>query len=139
MKITILDLIDDKHQAHYWYGGLCAEIKYKGYTFSIHAIGDVYAEYYTEDGDCIVDIRDKNNAGVFYEELSEYLTTDADLYNAIDNGRLIFDANNWWECFVTDQDGNDHDLMWCLDAVRLDDAIAEVITSMDDIIEQIKE
>ena len=138
MQIDILDLIDKDHMAHYWYGGLCAEIKYKGYTFSIHAIGDVYAEYYTEDDDCI-DIRDKNNAGVFYEELSEYLENDADLYNAIERERLIFDANNWWECFVTDQDGYDHDIMWCLDAVRLDDAIDEVVSSMDDIIEQIKE
>jgi hypothetical protein len=137
MEIKIVDKIDDKHMAHYWYGGQCAVIKYKGYTFSIEAIGDIAWEYLK--GETYEYGKDKSNSGRFYEEMDYYLKDDDALYNALENDELVFGNNNWWECFVTDPEGNFHDIMWALDSVRLDDAIEEVKESLDEIIEQIKE
>lgn len=134
MEIKITDKIDDQHLSHYWYGGQCATIKHRGYTFSIEAIGDVYFEY--KGGSMF---KDKNNAGKLYSELCSYIKDDNALYKAIENNELVFDANNWWECFVYDPEGGFHDIMWCLDASSLTDAIEEVKESIDDIIEQIKE
>ena len=68
-----------------------------------------------------------------------YLKNDEELYAAIDNGDLIFDYNNWWECFIIDPQGNWHDLMWDLDASYLDEAIEEVKSGLDEMIAYIEE
>ena len=137
IKVKIMDLIDNDHKSHYWYGGQCAWIKYKGYTFSIEAIGDVYW-YRQKDGDISDVYKDKNNAGRFYGEMSYLYKNDDELYEAIDKGELVFDYNNWWECFVYGPDGEFHDLMWDLDASYLDDAIEEVKEQLDDMIKYIE-
>lgn len=138
MVVMITDLIDDDHLSHYWYGGQCAKIKHKGYTASIEAIGDVYAEY-APNGKYRHHVKDKSNSGVFYHEMSDYLRNDKALYAAIKNGDLLIDNNNWWECYIVDKDGNEYDLMWCLDADYLTDAIEEVKEQLDDMIKYIEE
>lgn len=138
IKVTITDYIDDEHKSHYWYGGQCAKIEYKDYIFSIEAIGDVYCDY-VKDGRVLEYIKDKNNAGIFYNEMCGYLKNDQELYDAIDNDELIFDNNNWWECFVIDPQGNFHDLMWDLDASYLDEAIQEIKEQLDEMIKYIEE
>ena len=138
IKVTITDLIDEEHKSHYWYGGQCAKIEYKGYTFSIEAIGDVYCDYYVE-GILTEYIKDKNNAGIFYNEMCHHLKNDNELYDSIDKDELIFDYHNWWECFVIDTKGNFHDLMWDLDADYLDEAIEEVKEQLDEMIKYIEE
>ena len=138
MKVTITDFIDNDHRSHYWYGGQCAKIEYNGYIASIEAIGDVYAEY-SPNGEYKTYVRDKNNAGVLYNELHNYIKNDKELYDAIHNEELIVDHNNWWECFVIDPQGNFHDLMWCLDADYLDEAIEEVKVNLDDVISELEE
>ena len=137
MKVTIKDFVDDKHQSHYWHGGECANIKHNGYTATIEAIGDIYVEYY-ENGEYIMRYKDKANTGQFYNEFSRYIKNDAELYKAIDDGNLKFDYNNWWECFIVDKNGNFHDLMWCLDADYLNDAIEEVKEGLDEMIAYIE-
>jgi len=47
--------------------------------------------------------------------------------------------NNWWECFLTDSDGEFHDLSWVLDGDGLFEVINEVIGSLDEIINNLKE
>ena len=138
LEIKIADYIDDQHKSHYWYGGQCAVIKYKGYTFSIEAIGDVYWSY-IEDGEESECYKDKNNAGRFYGEMSWRYKNDDELYEAIKKGELVFDYNNWWECFVYDKDGEFHDLMWDLDASLIDEAIDEVKGQLDSMITYIEE
>ena len=138
VEIKIVDYIDDQHRSHYWYGGQCAVIKYKGYTFSIEAIGDVYWTY-LDDGSESECFKDKNNGGIFYGEMSWRFKNDDELYEAIDKGELTFDNNNWWECFVYDKDGEFHDLMWDLDASYLDEAIQEVEANLDNMIAYIEE
>lgn len=138
MKITITHFIDNNHRSHYWYGGECARIEYKGYTALIEAVGDVYAEY-APNGEYKCRVKDKNNAGIFFGEMSCYLNDDTALYNAINNGDLIIDYNNWWECFIIDPQGNWHDLMWSLDDDYLDNAIESVKVSFDEMIKYIEE
>lgn len=137
MKVSITDFIDNDHRSHYWYGGECAQIEYKGYTALIEAIGYVYAEY-APNGEYITHVKDKNNTGFFYTEMDYYLKNDKGLYEAIDNGDLIIDYNNWWECFIIDPQGNWHDLMWALDADYLDEAIEEVKENFDDVIKDVE-
>ena len=138
MKVSITDFIDNDHRSHYWYGGQCAKIEYKGYVASIEAIGDIYAEY-APNGKYKAYVKDKNNAGVFYNEMSSYLKNDDELYAALENGDLIIEHNNWWECFIIDPQGNFHDLMWALDDDYLNDAIETVKASFDDVIADIIE
>lgn len=138
MKVTITDFIDNDHRSHYWYGGECVRIEHKGYTASIEAIGDVYAEY-TPNGKYVAHVKDKNNAGAFYREMYCYFKNDEELYAAIDNGDLILDNNNWWECFIIDPQGNFHDLMWALDATYLEEAVDEVKEGFDEMIKYIEE
>lgn len=138
MKVTITDFIDNNHRSHFWYGGQCAKIEHNGYTASIEAVGDVYAEY-VPNGEYKTHIKDKRNAGIFYHEMRSYIENDEELYAAIKNGDLIIDYNNWWECIMIDKDGNEYDLMWCLDSDYLTDAIEEVKRGLDDTIKYIEE
>lgn len=138
MKVTITDFIDNDHRSHYWYGGQCAKIEYNGYTASIEAIGDVFAEY-APNGEYKIHVKDKNNAGLFYQEMSCYFKNDEELYASIENGDLIIDYNNWWECFIIDPQGNFHDLMWNLDADYLDEAIEESKAGLNEMIKYIEE
>ena len=138
MKTTITHLIDQDHRSHYWYGGECAKIEYNGYTATIEAIGDVYAEY-APNGEYKYRVKDKNNAGWFYNEMCNDIKSDKELYEAIEIGDLVFDYNNWWECFIYDKDGNFHDLMWVLDADYLDEAIEEAKAGLDEMIKYIEE
>lgn len=138
MKISITDVIDNDHQSHYWYGGECARIEYKGYTALIEAIGDVYAEYVLNN-ETEVYVKDKNNAGVFYSEMRSYLKNDTELYKAIENEELIFENNNWWEAFIIDPKGIHHDLMWALDASYLNEAVEEVKEGFEEMIKYIEE
>ncbi|MEE1282435.1 MAG: hypothetical protein UHK60_09330 [Acutalibacteraceae bacterium] len=138
MKISITDVIDNDHQSHYWYGGECARIEYKGYTALIEAIGDVYAEYVLNN-ETEVYVKDKNNAGVFYSEMRGYLKNDTELYKAIENEELIFENNNWWEAFIIDPKGIHHDLMWALDASYLNEAVEEVRKGFEEMIKYIEE
>ena len=138
MKVEISDFIDGNHRSHYWYGGECARIMFKGYTAEIRANGDVYAEYII-DGETKAYVKDKNNAGFFYNEMKQYLKDDAALYRAINEGSLLIDNNNWWEAFIIDPEGKFHDLMWDLDSSFIDEAVEEVKTSFDEMIKYIED
>ena len=138
MNVSISDFIDNDHQSHYWYGGEGARIEHNGYTAIIEANGDIYAEY-APNGEYVTRVKDKSNSGSFYNEMNYYLKNDKDLYEAIENGDLIIDNNNWWECFIVDRQGNFHDLMWALDADTITEAIEEVKAGFDEMIKYIEE
>ena len=138
MRVAITNFIDNDHRSHYWYGGQCVRIDHKGYTAVIEAIGDIYVEY-APNGRYQTHFKDKNNSGRFYDEMHYYIKNDNELYTAITNGELVFDHNNWWECSILDPQGNWHDLMWCLDADYLDDAIKEVKDGLDEMIQYIQD
>lgn len=133
MNIT-MNIIDQHHQRHYWYGGEVATIKYyKGYTFHIEAIGDVRCWLMEEDNHELAYVKDKGNNGAFYGEMRNYIKDDAELIKYIRSGRLVVDNNNWWECSMTDIHGW-HDLGWVLDADLITEAIDEVLDALDAVI-----
>lgn len=88
-------------------------------------------------------VKDKNNMGVFGDEMHPYLKTDKQLHNAIDNGRLTLDNNNWIEydgeikAGNTDSAGVFIDLGIVCDNI-LDDDILQAIEQALDSIEEIK-
>lgn len=137
-ELSVGYFIDLNHRYHYWYGGDVAEIKYKEYTFSVSAIGDVIANLTDNIGDEIARVKDKGNNGVFYDEMRSYITGDEQLMQFIAEERLIFDYNNWWECFVTLPSGEFIDLMWALDGNKIDEAVKEVLEEMDQVIKNIE-
>jgi hypothetical protein len=121
------DLIDDQHQSSYWYGGDCAEFTYKGCTIDICANGDVIASLIDKDGEEVAYCKDKGNNGSFYWEMSPYIKNDEELYQAIKDGNLIIEDNNWWEVFVTKNNNCYVDLCLLLDSEYLMEAIEEAV------------
>ena len=134
-----VDIIDTKHQNNLWYGGDIAEIKYKNHRLVIAAVGDVKVEVADENDNYVGYVKDKNNAGIFYKEFRHFIRDDKHLVKLIADNHIIFENNNWWECFIYDKNGVFHDLMWDLDSIRLDDAIEEVKVSLDEMIKHIEE
>lgn len=132
MEVKILKNIDANHQLHYWYGGNCVEIKHKGYTAYIAAVGDVYAYLYDDSQEELASVIDKNNGGDFLTEMSKYINNDEELLSLIKNEQLIFLFKNWWECCVVCKNGKFHDLMWNLESDYLCDAIEEVKEELDE-------
>lgn len=127
-----------------WYGGDMVKITYKGYTFNIDASGDIFARVCSaRDGSYIMHFKDKHNTGYVGTEIRSYFRSDRTVHTAIDGEhrryRLELDNNNWWECVVTDPQGRFHDLMWVLDDDSLFAGIAEVLTSLDGIIDELEE
>ena len=122
-----------------WYGGSMVDVKYRGYTFHIEAIGDVYADLYSvQDDSHLCYVKDKNNNGNFGSEMLSYFRTDKALSETFHEPPkkyvMEMQHNNWWECFVTDSQGVFHDLMWALDDDNLFYAISCVINSLDETI-----
>ena len=82
-----------------WYGGNVTDVKYKGYTFHIEAIGDVYAVLYTvRDEKQLCYVKDKNNGGYFSSEMLLYFRSDKVLHNSLGDDpkkyRLELEHNN---------------------------------------------
>ena len=83
ISITRLDCL--------WYGGSMVDVKYKGYTFHIEAIGDVYADLYSvQDGSHLCYVKDKNNNGNFGSEMLSYFQSDEMLYDALSDDPQVF-------------------------------------------------
>ena len=133
--LEVLEFIDIEHQNNLWYGGNVAEIKYKGYRLAIAAVGDVKVEVADENDNYVGYVKDKNNAGIFYKEFRNFIRDDKHLVKLIADNHIIFENNNWWECFMYLPDGTFVDMMMALESDLLSEAILEVADSMDEIIE----
>ena len=144
IAVKVLEDLRKNQYSSLWYGGEIASVCYKGWRFDIEACGDVCAYLYRKvnSDDQILYVKDKNNAGRLGEELQQYIKTDKALYAAI-NGKhskyeLELGNNNWYECFVTDPQGEFYDLMWALDSDDALESIAEVIAGMDEVIADVE-
>lgn len=141
-NLEVCDLIEEKRQYHYWYGGQVAKVQYKDAIFSIEASGDVnFKLIRKEDDSQLFYVKDKENRGSLYHELCHYIKDDEEFQKLLDNEHPDYyaeiDNNNWWECFVT-IGGVFYDLMWCLDADTIEEAIGEVYTSLDEMYDYIQ-
>jgi len=139
LNISALTPVHPKRRDVLWYGGSVAELHYKGWTFELYAAGDVYADLY-EDDKHILYVKDKSNAGRLGEELVQHFQTDKAL-KAAKHGthskyRLELEHNNWWECIAFDPSGVYHDLMLVLNSDDFVEALAEIVSLMDDVIKE---
>ena len=127
--------IDKEHLAHYWYGGDVVSIEHRGFTFFISADGEVNASLLDEKNNELCYVKDKNRSGRFYDEMSSFIANDKELFSLINSPEgekvLVFENNNWWECYARDPAGNMYDLMWALDASTIPEAIEEVKEHID--------
>lgn len=139
MEILYKQKFDNKHSLSYWFGGHMVKIVHKGYKFNIHSIGDVRAFLYDETGNEIAKVIDKNNAGIFYGEMTPYITDDDMLLDLVNRDKLIFYNNNWFECHVYDTHGEYYDMPWVLDSMNIYNGIQEVLQSIDEVIKNIEE
>lgn len=141
VMVVFNDKIESRRYDSLWYGGEVAEISYKQYKFLLSATGDVYANLMDkwDGGRSLFYVKDKNNRGLLADELIPYIRTDRELYAAMRGTHirylLEFGDNNWWECFLVDPEGNFHDLMLDLASDVVFEAVAEILTEMDRIIE----
>lgn len=130
--------IDEDHLNVFWYGGRVAEMEKNGYKFILGAYGDVICTLLDDKNNEIAYVKDRQNAGRFYEEMHRYIPNDAALEQLVLSGELAVENNNWWEVLIDGPDGRQHDLGWVCESDNLIDAIEEVIFGMDDAIKEIE-
>lgn len=135
--MEIIQKYDKDKQSSLWYGGAVAKMKYKGYDFYVMASGDVRAYLLDDNNEEIVYVKDKSNSGKFYDEMRHYIKNDTELYDLEENGKLIFDNNNWWEVYV--EKDKQEVFSDVLDSYLIEDAMDEVIVNKEQIIEFIEE
>lgn len=126
--------IDDEHQDSLWYGGRVVEILFKGYRFILGAYGDICASLLDENNEEVAYLKDKNNSGAFYTEMSYYIKNDKELFDLENEGRLVLENNNWFEVLVDAPDGERIDTGWVTSDYSYYDGIEETICGMQDFI-----
>lgn len=145
-EIDFSQVVTDNKQHHFWYGGEVAEIKYKGNVFLIEAIGDVRLSL-IENNKEVAYVKDKNNQGNFYHVMNSHVKDDKELEKLLeehysfsdrtDGKYLDIENNNWWECFIIDENGKHHDLMWNLESSNFKEAVVEVLFQMKEMLKYI--
>lgn len=131
-----------------WHGGSIALIEISPeLQVELCAYGDVIVTLYDKKGEYLARSKDKSNNGAFEDNMYSYLKTDKQLSLAIEEGRLVFENNNWieYDGYVLDKNTGKTrfvDLGMIYDNIIDDNilkAIEEVLDSLDEIKEQILE
>ena len=131
-----------------WYGGELAVIKVsETLSVELNVYGDVYAELSDKEGEFLAYVKDKGNTGRFYDEMSQFISNDQELLEALDDGRLKLDHNNWVEYDGVyknkgDKVGEFIDLGLITGNILDDDiltAINEALDRITDIVREIKD
>lgn len=100
--------IDDDHLDCVWYGGYIGGLRYKGYEVSIEVHGDVEITGFMNGRDFLY--KNKQNTGAMNMAASDALRTtfksDDELVEAVQDGDIAYENNNWIEAFVKKPDGS---------------------------------
>lgn len=131
-KLEGVSYIDDEHADCIWYGGTVLHLSSNDLDIFLNAYGDVDAELELPDGDYAY-MRDKNNAGAFYDEMSPYIKNDEDYIEKLQNNSLILNNNNWLELTVWDKNKKE----WIDDDAGLLDETS-ILCELNNIEEDIK-
>lgn len=138
---------DHKRLNCIWYGGTIATIKVSdSLSVEIDAYGDVRATLFDSKDNELAYVKDKNNSGIFYDEMSCYIRDDGHLKRLLESGRLVLDNNNWIEYDGIVNKGGERsqfvDLGMIVDNIVDDDiltAIEQILDNINDIAEEILE
>ncbi|MCK9471670.1 MAG: hypothetical protein M0Q88_07960 [Bacilli bacterium] len=128
-------------QHHLWYKDLVTTINGPhGYDFQIEAMGKVNVLLYEkETKNLLFHAKDSNT---LHRELSKHIEGDKELYLLLANNHPKYHMNiinnNWWECFLVDDELNVLNFNWILNAETLLEAINEVKVMINDVLEVIK-
>lgn len=88
-------LIHQKRQNSVWYGGTIIEFRHGNHIIKLKALGDVYCHLKNDRKEYV---KDKNNAGSFYQwAMSNGIRTDKQA-----NKSVVFGNNNWYEVWIYD-------------------------------------
>lgn len=137
IELEIIDFIDNDHKDCSWYGGTVAEVKYKDYLFSLEARGDIICTLFDKNEKELGYVKDRNNGSSFRYEMAHCLANDAELYRAKEDGRLVFENNNWFEIFVRTPDKEWQQATWLTETDDIEDCVFEMIETMDEMIEEL--
>ncbi len=137
IELEVIKFIDEEHMNCLWYGGPVAEIKYKGFLFSMEARGDINCTLFDINNNELGYVKDKNNAGRFRDEMAHCLANDTELYIAKNEGYLVLENNNWFEIFVRTPDMEWQQTTWLSESDDLEECIVEMIETVDEMIEEI--
>lgn len=103
MKIKWLQDFKNERKDSIWYGGDIVSIHLGKYQITIGAYGDIRA---TINGNYYCD---KCNGGNFVDYLiQEGIHNDKELSMAIQNGKIEFENNNWFEAVIWDTKKKDY-------------------------------
>ena len=136
IELEIINFIDNEHKDCSWYGGAVAEVKYKDFLFSLEARGDVNCTLFDKNGDELGYVKDRNNAGSFRYEMAHCLENDTELYKAKEDGRLVFENNNWFEIFVRTPAMEWKQVTWLSESEDIEECVFEMIETMDEMIQE---
>ncbi len=137
IELEIIDFIDNDHKDCSWYGGAVAEVKYKDHLFSLEARGDINCTLFDKNENELGYVKDRNNAGRFCSEMAHCLANDTELHKAKEDGRLVFENNNWFEIFVRTPDEQWQLMTWLSSTDDIEECVLEMIETMDEMIEEL--
>lgn len=153
IEVKYVQEVESDKKMHHWYGGEVAKIDYsEKIKFLICATGDMIGDIFDKNGNSVEHFKDKNDSAVFYNIASKYFKNDEELNRAMfyhdpEKEELSdlelehyvkFDYSNWWEVFPI-VEGELQDIMLCLDAFDIDEAIKEVYKNLDSILKSIRQ
>ena len=124
---------DDDHLDPVWYGGSIASLKYKGYELSIEVHGDVEIVGDLDGEDFLY--KNRENTGAMNLPAADTLRTtfksDEELNEALVNGDIWYEDNNWIEAAVKDPDGYWHESIVVDEAYDVLDACDNISAWVD--------
>lgn len=138
--------IHEFRQDAIWYGGRIGGFQYGDYYISIDAIGDVRATLYNENDEEITTMKDRNNAGDFYQEMKQYILDDEQLfqylgYTDCDSTKiyLSLEDNNWLEYNVYNTKTKQYVELPALSNILEGNDVLEAFEGLDDLIDYLLE
>jgi len=120
-----------------WYGGTVAEIYYKGFTFSVEAVGDIRAYLHDIVTDTqVFDVKDRYNGGALSGAMLPYVKSDKALEKALseNHGRyqLHLESRNWWEVFGMDNNSTWLNETWLVYSEGILSAVVDALSGIDE-------
>lgn len=143
VEITFHQNIEQGKCDSVWYSGDMVTIRYEGYELIINVYGDVAISLYNKKDNCeVARVRDKNSDRLFYKKMKNYIRNDAHLHGILHGKDDEYEADiqtiNCYGLAVVDKTQRRHDMVCELDASFIFDAVAKVISNIQNYINMVE-